>query len=248
MASASTINRTTWTDEQIHSLENLRIFFGHQSVGDNIVQGVRDLIAEDSRLQIKLVKSSDPASITGPAFMEAHVGQNMAPRSKNQEFQAILAKGFGSQGGVALLKYCYVDIQANTDVKQLFNAYAILISQLKTKYPKLRIVHVTAPLTTVQSSGKAWVKEFLGKASDREDNRRRNQFNELMRKAYSSEPIFDLADVESTHEDGSRAFFMDGNIKIFTLASEYTSDGGHLNQAGRRAAAQRMLTTLANVR
>jgi len=39
---------------------------------------------------------------------------------------------------------------------------------------------------------------------------------------------------------------MSANEKIHTLAAEYTSDGGHLNVAGRRVAAQRLPTVLSS--
>ena len=42
------------TNEQVQSLNSKKIFFGHQSVGENIIQGLRDLIAEDPRLTLVL--------------------------------------------------------------------------------------------------------------------------------------------------------------------------------------------------
>src|SRR5579862_4664972 len=85
----------TLTDQQIRSLTTKRIFFGHQSVGDNIVDGIRDLAVEDPRLHLNLVSSSDPQSVPGFAFIETHIGSNRNPQSKNEAFAAILDKGFG---------------------------------------------------------------------------------------------------------------------------------------------------------
>ena len=235
------------TDQQSRQVAVLKVFFAHQSVGDNIVQGIRDLMAEDSRLQLKIISSDDPVQVAGPALVETHVGQNTNPRSKNVAFLTILGKGFGAQGGVALLKYCYVDVGPATDVPRMFREYADLIADLRSKYPALKIVHSTLPLTTVEPAGKAWLKEVLGRPTTREDNRKRNQFNQMLRGTYGPRSIFDLAEVESTHADGSREFFVRGNQKIYTLAPEYTGDGGHLNELGRRAAAHRLLITLANL-
>lgn len=247
MSSKATTSSVPLTDEQARHLTAQKIFFGHQSVGDNIVQGIRDLMTVDSRLQLKVISSADPARVDGPAFVESHVGANTNPKSKNEAFLTIVEKGLGPQNAVAMLKYCYVDIGPSTDVSGMFKNYSNLISQLKTKYPALKIVHITVPLTTTEPAGKAWLRRVLGKPTAREDNIKRNQFNRLLRETYQPETVFDLAEVESTHADGSRSYFMDGDVKIYSLAPEYTSDGGHLNEAGRRAAAQRLLMTLANL-
>ncbi len=247
MSPTMTMSKVELSDEQARRLATQTIFFGHQSVGDNIVQGVRDLMVEDRRLHLNVVNSADPGGIAGPAFVEAHIGENTRPDSKNDAFRAILDKGLGARGGIAIMKYCYVDIGPGTDVQRMFREYAGLVSQLKLMYPALKIVHVTVPLTTVEPAGKAWLKELLGKPTTRADNRKRNQFNQLLRENYQAKEIFDLAQVESTHVDGSREYFVEGAQKVYVLAPEYTVDGGHLNEAGRRAAAQRLLLTLSTL-
>ncbi len=242
-----TMGSVELSDEQASHLATQTVFFGHQSVGDNIVQGVRDLMAEDPRLDLNLINSADPDGIKGPAFLEAHIGENTRPNSKNTAFRAVVDKGLGARGGIAIMKYCYVDIGPGTDVTRMFREYAELVSQLTAKYPALKIVHVTVPLTTVEPAGKAWMKRILGKTTAREDNLKRNQFNQFLRETYESRDIFDLAQVESTHPDGSREYFVEGGQNVYTLAPEYTVDGGHLNQIGRRVAAQRLLSTLSTL-
>lgn len=246
MPSSATMSSIALTDEQARHLVTQRIFFGHQSVGDNIVQGIRELMARDPRVYLNIISDADPGRISGPAFVERHVGENANPWSKNEAFRAIVENGLGTQNAIAMLKYCYVDIGSGTDVREVFNAYSDLISKLKKKDPTLKIVHITVPLTTAEPAGKAWFKGVLGKPTARQDNIKRNQFNQFLREAYQSDSIFDLAEVESTCADGSRCLFMDGDTKAYTLSSEYTSDGGHLNHAGRRAVALRLLMILAN--
>jgi hypothetical protein len=56
--------------------------------------------------------------------------------------------------------------------------------------------------------------------------------------------LFDLAKAESTLPDGSRSFFMSNRDTVFTLAEQYSADGGHLNDLGKRYAAAAMLTAL----
>lgn len=241
-------NSTMLSDQQIASLATKKVFFGHQSVGNNIIQGIKDLASSDPRLRLSIVKSSDPQSVAGPAFVEFEIGQNGDPQSKVSAFAAVLNKGMGAQGGIALYKFCYVDIDASTDVPKMFAGYREGISSLKAKYPPLKIVHVTVPLTTVGPAAKVWVKSLLGRITTRDINVKRNQFNNLLRQTYGrTDPIFDLAEVESTHRDGSRSYFTRGNEKIYTLASEFTADGGHLNEVGRRVAAERLLFVLAQL-
>ncbi|MDQ3811341.1 MAG: hypothetical protein M3336_13725, partial [Chloroflexota bacterium] len=224
------------TELQWQSLAKKKIYFGHQSVGGNIIQGIRELMAEDPRIRLTIVEAANPASVHGPALVESHIGRNGDPKSKADEFAAILDRGMGRTGGVAMYKYCYLDIQASTDVQQMFDEYRARTSALRAKYPALTIVHITSPLTTVESPLKLLVKTALGRPTSRDLNAKRSRFNDLLRHEYSStDPIFDLARVESTRPDGSRAFFTRASDTVSMLAPEYTTDGGHLNAAGRRA-------------
>lgn len=236
------------THRQIASLAAKKVFFGHQSVGNNIIQGIRDVASGDPRLQLSVVKSSDPQLVSGPALVEFEIGQNGNPQSKSAAFAAVLDKGMGTQGGIALYKFCYVDIDAATDVPKMFAAYREGTDSLKAKYPSLKIVHVTVPLTTAEPAAKAWIRSLLGRTTTRDINIKRNRFNTLVRRAYAgTDPIFDLAEVESTHGDGSRSYFTRGSEMIYTLAPEFTADGGHLNEMGRRVAAERLLFVLAQL-
>lgn len=232
------------TDRQAQILSAERIFFAHQSVGDNLIQGIREIMAADARLNLNIVNSKHPETSTIPVFAEAQVGQNTDPASKNSDFLAILDGGFA---GIAMLKYCYIDIGATSDVQQMFNAYRATIDEVRRRNPAVRIVHITVPLTTVGSPAKAWLKGMLGRNTAQNDNIKRNRFNVLLRQGYAQEPVFDLAQVESTRGDGSRSYFRSGNEIVYTLAPEYTTDGGHLNQAGRHLAAQRLLEVLAGL-
>jgi lysophospholipase L1-like esterase len=79
-------------------------------------------------------------------------------------------------------------------------------------------------------------------------NAKRNEFNALLGQEFGAiDPIFDLAQIESTRPDGSRAYFQRSTESVFTLAPEWTYDGGHLNAAGRRVVAERFLAFLAHV-
>jgi hypothetical protein len=226
-----------------------RVFFGHQSVGKDIIDGIRDLVKADPRIKLNIVKSAVPETVSGPAFIESEIGENGHPEKKIQEFERIMGKGMGEQGGIAMHKYCYVDFDSSTNVRQLFEQYRKTVDALKAKYRSLTIIHITVPLTTVEPALKASIKRLLGRTTARDINVRRNQFNNLLLEEYKGiDPIFDLAEVESTNSDGSRSFFERDHRKIYTLSREYTADGGHLNELGRKKAAARLLVVLSHLK
>ena len=62
-----------------------------------------------------------------------------------------------------------------------------------------------------------------------------------LRADHGSEPLFDLAGIESTLPDGTRCTqFLDRN-RTPGLIPEYTNDGGHLNDVGRAIVATAFL-------
>lgn len=236
------------TAEQWNALADKKIFFGHQSVGRNIMAGVKDLLAEQTVLVARVVNSMDPGTVAGPAFIEADLGKNGDPLSKTRDFAAVIERGMSDADAIAMHKYCYVDISAATDVEQLFAQYSIQMGELRTKYPKLTLVHVTMPLRVAPAkSTKERVKQLLGRA-DQDLNIKRNRFNQLLLAQYKGkEPVFDLASVESTRADGTRLFERVKGASVFSLAPEWSNDGGHLNEAGRRMVAEQLVIFLARL-
>ena len=256
-ATATSPNRTIAdiTDAQWSRLAQRTVFFGHQSVGRNIMEGVEELMKAEPRIKLRVVRSPRPFTVGGPAFVHFDIGQNYDPASKDTAFAAALdGPGADSSGAIAMYKYCFVDVGPNTNPDSLFAEYVRTTDAVRAKHPGITIVHVTLPLYSTQPAPKlkAFVKRMLGRGESPEvaNNVKRNRFNALLRAKYagtSGEPLFDLADIEATHADGRRsAFVLDGQT-IYTLAPELTSDGGHLNAAGRKAVAEKLLVLLASL-
>ena len=227
-------------------LAEARIYFGHQSVGRNIVDGLRDLSAARSGSQLRIVPSRERIS-TVPALVEFTIGENGRPESKMKDFAAALRQIDDRGEAIAVFKYCYLDITPDTNVDQLFESHRKALQEMRARHPNLTFVHVTAPLTQLESGPRFFVKRLLGKPTTRDANARRNGFNAMLREEYAGEPIFDLAMVESTRPNGARSFFNDGGDVVYTLAPELTDDGGHLNAAGRRAAAAEFAAVIGRV-
>ncbi len=240
----STVSQSQWQE-----LSTKRIFFGHQSVGYNIVEGLNDILRENPQIRVKVVETSDPKTFDAPLFAHAPIGENYDPRSKVDAFVAMMDQGLGNKVDVAFFKFCYVDIMEGADVQKIFDYYVEKMGYLKQKYPKTKFIHVTVPLTIVQTGSKALIKQLIGRSPDGySDDVKRNEYNDLLRKHYSGkEPVFDLAKAESLRPDGKYATFLQ-NGKIFDyLPQEYTSDGGHLNKKGMQRVAQHLLLFLTNL-
>ncbi|MBM4340816.1 MAG: hypothetical protein FJ110_14900 [Deltaproteobacteria bacterium] len=229
-------------------LTDQKIFFGHQSVGFNIIEGIRDLLGKNVEIFPKILETVNPAAFDTPVFAHSKVGDNGDARSKLKSFGDLLRGGIGGRAEVAFFKFCYVDITVETDIEAFFSVYKRVMDRLQESFPETALFHVTVPLKTVDNGIKIKVKRTLGlQVKSRDDNMKRNQFNDWLRAEYGkNQLLFDLAMVESTCPDGSRAIFEDGGRSFYHLAPVYTHDGGHLNERGRKWVAENLLLFLAN--
>ena len=243
-ASASTTGASMTTDEALRRLASQRVYFGHQSVGGNLLAGL-DGLPPNQQSMLKVVQTRDPASVTGPAFVHFPVGRNEDPASKNADFIRMLDARKSRDSAIALFKYCYVDVNLETDIDALFNGYRQTVQEVKSKHPDVTLVHVTLPLTTGQSGVKGFIKRVIGRPSTWDINQRRNRFNDKLRAEFAREPIFDLAALESTRPDGSREQATLRGETVYAMSPDYTPDGGHLNPEAQRLFADHLLKVLA---
>ncbi len=231
--------------ERWRSIAARAVYFGHQSVGDDITGGIDRLNAELS-LGLRVVETHAPSAVAHPAFVHFHAGRNMNPASKNAAMLEMLAARPRPDRPIVLLKYCYVDIDRNTDLKAVFNAYRATVRAINSRFPDVTLIHATVPVTTVESSMKAEVKRLMGKGSVRDDAVARQRYNAMVRAAFRErEPLFDIARIESTRNDGSRVQFSWKGEQIESMAPEYTRDGGHLNERGQALVAKELLDVIA---
>lgn len=238
------------TDQLIEQLARKKIYFGHQSVGNNIMLGITEILSDAQKKSFRIVKSLDADQYQGPMFAHSRVGYNMDPESKIIGFNNYMASLQQWQPDIAMFKFCYIDIRADADVNTLFQEYKSRMQQLKEKYPEVNFVHFTVPLTIVQTGIRADIKKIIGKPiGGFADNIKRNEYNTLLRQAYSGkEPVFDLAEIESSREDGSRVKFEYEHKYYYALAPEYGRDGRHLNALGRKLVAEKLLRSLINIK
>lgn len=227
-------------------LSQKKIYFGHQSVGYNIIDGIKDLMKEYPQIKLNIIETSEPDDFKGAIFAHSKVGKNQDPASKINEFIDFMEKGIGNKADIAFFKFCYVDITEGSDLITIYEAYNRSLSFLASKFPETTFITFTIPLKTIQSGPKAWIKKLLGKPlGGIPDNIKRNKFNEMIRNSYKNKSIiFDLARIESNDADGKRSSFTkDGKVYHY-LANNYTDDGGHLNNKGRKIIAEQLLIFL----
>jgi hypothetical protein len=233
----------------LQELSQRRIFFGHQSVGYNIIDGIKDVMKENPQIKLNIAKTRKPSDFSAPLFGHSDIGKNDDPTSKTDDFVGIIEQGLGDKVQIVFFKFCFVDVVAGTDVDRLFNDYRSKLAALKEKYPSVALIHWTVPLMTVQTGPKAWIKTLIGRPLEGyDDNISRQQFNDKLRKEYNGkELLFDLAAIESTKPDSSRLSFIKDGKTGYALVPQYTTDGGHLNEMARKLVAEQLLVLLANI-
>ncbi len=248
------------TKADLELFKDARILFNHQSVGKNVINGLRRL-SEQARVDLRILEheadNSSAQRSEGGYFLHASEGQNNKPYSKIEAFEQLLKPSDLPSPDIALMKFCYVDIKPNTDIPKLFDEYNSSVERLERGSPSTTVVHVTIPLTVREPLWKELMKRFLlstglNRLVGIEDghgfaNIKRHQFNDMLRKTYAEQVIYDLATVESTHPDGTKSEFVRGDTAYPALAPEFAADLGHLNALGEDLAARRLVAVIADV-
>jgi hypothetical protein len=234
------------TADDLTRVSRTRVFFGHQSVGMNVLDGVPGIYAAHG-MKAPPIDQAGARPGTDSGFIgHAFIGENSEPLLKIGDFDAKMRSGIGQQADVAMMKLCYVDITSSTDVTALFGRYRETMAALARDFPDVTLIHVTAPLMTEQGSLSRLKSLLTG--SDRfgpAENAARERLNALIRREYSGGHLFDLAAAESTAPDGGRAAGTYQGQQYYRLHDGYASDSGHLNAEGARVAATAWLKAIA---
>ena len=259
-------NMSNVSDSEWQQLSQIKILFGHHSVGRNILEGVQELMKANPQINLKIIDSESLNNNCGGYLKHFSVGQNRNPISKTESFKNMLSQQRSEEKPhLDFFKYCYVDINEKTDIKKIFENYKQTIHSLKQDFPEITIMHVTVPLLTTDlkfnlnlwykrlkstSYWKSILERFI-KISNifrYQENVSRNEFNQLIIENYTGiDPIFDLAKIEATHSNGSLNTFEHNGEVYLSLIPEYSSDGGHLNEKGRKILAENFLLTLVDI-
>lgn len=226
-----------------------RVFFGHHSVGNNILEGLRDLATHAGvPLRIEEIPIAGPVP-EGPGLFHGKVGENLDPDGKIADFAQVLGAPGETRYDLATFKFCYVDLDEGSKERSpeaLFARYASHMSAIEEAHPGVKILHATMPLMAEPPGRKTRLKRLLGMSVVTDAaNIDRGEYNQLARDRYGASELLDVARFEATRPDGSIAGFPSGGHDVEMLALEYTSDGGHLNALGQERVAAAFLHRIA---
>jgi hypothetical protein len=204
------------TAAELAPLRERRVLWGHQSVGENLLGGARQLGFE--------FRSVSRGADYGEArWGEAGVADNGDPERKIRSFvELMVGGGIGRRVEAASFKFCWVDFDTGTDVEELGDEYDAAMRDVQARFPSVRLLHVTPPLTTDEPelNGVRW---RFGR--------------ELIRRHRDTGLVFDLGAVISTDASGQQC--KTGNQR--RLCPGWASDSGHLNDDGSQRAAKAFL-------
>lgn len=238
---------------ELNNIFNKKIFFSHHSVGANIIDGVYDILNDNSKLKLSITEYNDLSDCENSNLIHARLGMNTNPISKIDAFKNEMDNGIANKVDFAFLKLCFIDFDSTSNVETTFNYYKTTMEELKIKYPDTTFIHTTVPIVSNKFDVLLILKNIIKRIIGRplvsyKDNIKRTQFNELLRKTYNNkEPFFDLARIESTSIEGIRQYHKVDNQTYYSMISEYTDDGGHLNKTGRKIVAEQLLIFLAKL-
>ncbi|ODB88097.1 hypothetical protein A3196_10680 [Candidatus Thiodiazotropha endoloripes] len=236
----------------LQTVQAARVFFGHQSVGNNIISGLQQL-AQKTGFDLNIVDLGSIESESQPSgLVHGPIGENRKPVSKCRDFERVIDQQLSDKVDFALFKFCYIDVNRNTDIDNLFRVYRFTMDQLMDDHPQIRFIHSTIPLRCSPSTPGVRLKELVGKLLGKKnnsklDNFQRNQYNRLLVETYGQSQVVDIAAAEATGSNGRRESFKMHGVANSALLEEYSSDGGHLNALGQRRVAQSFIHQLADI-
>lgn len=235
-------------EKDLQTLSEARVFFGHQSVGMNILNGIEGLMRDHPGIDLRIADYSTEITDTKGCLLHTAVGKNTEPLTKCLDFSRIIDQELSGRIDYAMLKFCYIDVNRDSDVEKLFSDYKQTMDDLIGRHPDITFIHATMPLRHSPGGLSVWIREILGRPNNSKlDNVKRNQFNRLLRANYGNAPIIDIAASESTYPDGRRESFTWNGETYFSMIGDYTDDGGHLNEKGQRQVASGFVQELARI-
>jgi hypothetical protein len=208
-----------YSQATMDAIGDLRFFFAHASVGENMLSGLTALHNESSMFY-RLVRSFEdafPPNTTTPGTVYEYNRGNPTWGEKITWFEQYVANGWQMPKVDAVLnKFCYID----SDVD--FATYRDSMLALEGAHPDTRFVYMTIPLEKYSES-----------------NIMRNEFNDTLRTwvRANGKILFDIADIEAHNTSGVESTFTVGDKVYQRLCDDYSLDGSHLNDLGSRQVA-----------
>ncbi|MCL2297303.1 MAG: hypothetical protein FWC38_07685 [Proteobacteria bacterium] len=242
LAQGSPWTQTTFAPADVTALNGKSVFFVHNSVGSNIVDGLR-AVAPSLTITNAITSGGQP-SATGftDLYMNNYAAStgnpipnfNRRPLDKVAYFETLMERG-GRHAQIAFLKFCFMDFDGDMPAwETMRDAYSGMVNRLQTSYPNVTFVHITAPLYVYNQS---W------------HNNKQHNFNNWLRATYGGK-VFDLAAITSINANGTpAATAQNPSPGAPTLSLDWAVgvNNSHLNANGGRRVASGLISFLARV-
>ena len=137
----------------INLIGQKNIYFGHRSVGENIISGVNKIISKEGRKVFVIKELTSNSKIDENYFFHSNIGRNGDPKSKFKEFTDIVNNLANKNLEIAMMKLCFVDITKKTNINEVFQSNVAMIDSLQNKYPRKYIFDL-AGFESTYPSGK----------------------------------------------------------------------------------------------
>ncbi len=209
--------------EALRKAQELRVVFGHESVGFDVIHGLQGLSqAQPERYRVTVQPQIQAAWFSrNQGIGEFFFHNNGNGAGKIDDFERRVRDGFGDCVEVASMKLCYADMTEQSDPQAIFDRLKEAFEGLEKDYPKVRFVWWTVPVPQPSRCGE-----------------KRTAINDLIR-AYvrkNGKLLLDVADIESHTPEGKAVKHPDGSERLF---ADYGRDqGGHLNDDGAQRVAR----------
>ncbi len=204
-----------YPQSMMDAIGQFKWFFAHASVGGNMMSGIADLHSSNTnfyRIESVSDDGTPPATTQARRVYEYNRG-NPGWQPKFDDFTVSVSNGWRfPKINFALNKLCFIDPDADV------NYYINSMTSLEGHFPETVFLYATIPLTTSSDS----------------DNYLRNVYNDTLRGwcASNNRVLFDIADIEAHETNGTEHTFTYSGRTCQLLYDGYTTDGGHLDDAG----------------
>ena len=91
----------------VNVLKGQKIYFGHQSIGDNLLDGIRNCVKGEGDSVLRIKNLNGDERIYDTALYHSKIGKNGDPIGKIKAFKTLIFDGLGSEFNMAFMKLCF---------------------------------------------------------------------------------------------------------------------------------------------
>lgn len=206
----------SYSQTLLDDITRFRWFFAHASVGGGMIDGI-DMLRQLKGTHYPVFPVSEdgmPPATTQNGALYEYMRGNPGAQEKFDSFETYVTNGWRyPKVNIALNKLCYIDQDADVSY------YLRSMTNLEAAFPETVFVYMTMPLTTDTD----------------ENNYKRNLYNDAVRDFVrtNNRVLFDIADIEAYDTNGVATVFTYNSRVCQRMCEFYSSDGGHVNDAGK---------------